>query len=172
MINELIRLLAKFLLLSLVQIAILNQIQLSGFVNPFIYILFILSLPVKYPRSAVLLMAFITGLIIDTFSNTMGMHAAACVVMAFVRPAFLKIMAPRDGYDTDTTLSARKLGFTWFLTYAALLTLVHHLVLFYVEVFRFSEFFTTFSRVILSALASLTVIMIAQYLSGKPLNVK
>lgn len=172
MINELIRLLAKFLLLTLVQIAILNQIQFSGYINPFIYILFIFSLPVKYPRSAVLLMAFFTGLIIDMFSNTMGMHAASCVVMAFARPFILKIMAPRDGYETETVISARKLGFTWFLTYAALLTLVHHLVLFYIEVFRFSEFFTTFSRVMLSALASLTVIMIAQYLSGKPLNVK
>lgn len=172
MINELIRLLTKFLLLTLVQVAILNQIQFSGFVNPFIYILFILSLPVKYPRSAVLLMAFIIGLVIDTFSNTMGLHAAACVVMAFVRPAVLKIMAPRDGYEPETAISAGELGFTWFLAYASLLTLVHHLVLFYIEVFRFSEFLTTFSRVILSTLASVIVIMIAQYLSGKPLKIK
>ncbi|HMT30864.1 MAG TPA: rod shape-determining protein MreD, partial [Bacteroidia bacterium] len=63
-------------------------------------------------------------------------------------------------------------GFTWFLIYAASLTLIHHSVLFYIEVFRFSEFFSTFLRVILSSLATLVVIMISQYLFGKSVNDK
>ena len=106
------------------------------------------------------------------FSNTMGMHAAACVFMAYVRPTVLRIMAPRDGYETESSPSVKELGFTWFLIYAATLTFIHHFILFYIEVFRFSEFFTTLLRVLLSSVATLLTIMISQYLFGKPINEK
>jgi cell shape-determining protein MreD len=164
--------LARLILLVLAQVVILNNIQFSGYINPFLYIMFIMMLPVRIPKNVVLLAAFLTGLIVDVFSNTMGMHAAACVLMAYARPAVLKLMAPRDGYESETTLTARELGFSWFLTYAAILTIIHHLLLFYVEVFRFSEFFTTLLRMFLSSIATLTVIMLSQYLFGKPLNEK
>jgi hypothetical protein len=106
------------------------------------------------------------------FQNTMGMHAAACVFMAYTRPAVLRLMSPRDGYETDASPTVRTLGFTWFLIYASVTTMIHHLVLFYIEVFRFSEFFSTLARVMLSSVASLIVIMIAQYLVSKPVREK
>lgn len=172
MITDLLVFLSRFVILVLAQVVVLNNIQFSGFINPFVYIMFIMMLPVKISRSLLLVIAFITGLVIDLFSNTMGMHAAACLFMAYARPSVLKLMAPRDGYDSESVPSAREQGFTWFLIYASILTIVHHSVLFYIEVFRFSEFFSTFLRVILSSLATLVTIMISQYLFAKPENEK
>jgi len=172
MITELISFFIRFVILLGVQVVVLNNMQFSGFINPFVYIMFIMMLPVKISKSLLLVIAFATGLVVDMFSNTMGMHAAACVLMAFTRPALLRIMAPRDGYDSESYPSVRVQGFTWFLIYAAALTFLHHFVLFYIEVFRFSEFFTTFLRVILSSVATLLTIMVSQYLFGKPANEK
>lgn len=172
MITELLVFLFRFLILILVQVIVLNNVQFSGFINPFVYIMFIMMLPVRMPKTFLLLAAFLTGLVVDVFSNTMGMHAAACVFMAYVRPTVLRIMAPRDGYETESSPSVKELGFTWFLIYAATLTFIHHFILFYIEVFRFSEFFTTFLRVLLSSVATLLTIMISQYLFGKPINEK
>ncbi|MBL7914856.1 MAG: hypothetical protein BWY67_01690 [Bacteroidetes bacterium ADurb.Bin397] len=172
MITELLVFLFRFLILILVQVVVLNNVQFSGFINPFVYIMFIMMLPVRMPKTFLLLAAFLTGLVVDVFSNTMGMHAAACVFMAYVRPTVLRIMAPRDGYETESSPSVKELGFTWFLIYAATLTFIHHFILFYIEVFRFSEFFTTFLRVLLSSVATLLTIMISQYLFGKPINEK
>ena len=172
MITELLVFLFRFLILILVQVVVLNNVQFSGFINPFVYIIFIMMLPVRMPKTFLLLAAFLTGLVVDVFSNTMGMHAAACVFMAYVRPTVLRIMAPRDGYETESSPSVKELGFTWFLIYAATLTFIHHFILFYIEVFRFSEFFTTFLRVLLSSVATLLTIMISQYLFGKPINEK
>jgi hypothetical protein len=172
MITELVMFLFRFIILLAVQVVVLNNLQFSGFINPFVYIMFIMMLPVRIPKGVLLLIAFATGLVVDIFSNTMGMHAAACVFMAYVRPALLRIMAPRDGYETESLPSVKELGFTWFLIYAATLTFMHHLVLFYIEVFRFAEFFSTFLRVILSSVATLLTIMISQYLFGKPVNEK
>jgi rod shape-determining protein MreD len=172
MITELLVFLFRFLILILVQVVVLNNVQFSGFINPFVYIMFIMMLPVRMPKTFLLLAAFLTGLVVDVFSNTMGMHAAACVFMAYVRPTVLRIMAPRDGYETESSPSVKELGFTWFLIYAGTLTFIHHFILFYIEVFRFSEFFITFLRVLLSSVATLLTIMISQYLFGKPINEK
>jgi len=172
MITDLIVFLSRFIFLLLVQVVVLNNIQFSGYINPFVYIMFIMMLPVRLPKGLLLVIAFFTGLVVDMFSNTMGMHAAACVFMAFTRPTILKLIAPRDGYEAESSPSARELGFTWFLIYAAALTLIHHFVLFYIEVFRFSEFFSTLIRVVLSSIATLITIMISQYLFGKSVNEK
>ena len=172
MITELLSFLMRFIILLAVQVVVLNNIQFSGFINPFVYIMFVMMLPVRISNWLLLIIAFGTGLTVDMFSNTMGMHAAACVFMAYLRPSLLRIMAPRDGYEAESFPSVHQLGFTWFLIYGAALTFAHHFVLFFIEVFRFSEFFSTFLRVILSSVATLLIVMISQYLFGKPANEK
>lgn len=168
MIIEIIRILFRFLVLVSIQVLLLNNIQLSGYINPFLYVMFILMLPVRIPKAVLLVTAFITGIVIDMFSNTMGMHAAACVFLGYLRPGWLRILAPRDGYETDAVPSVKRYGFQWFLVYASVMVLAHHFLLFYLEVFRFSEFFSTFFRVILSSLVTLLLIMLSQYLFSKP----
>jgi len=167
MIRDLIPLLARFVALIAVQVILLNNIQVSGYINPFLYVLFILSLPVRFPRALVLLLAFVLGLVIDMFSDTAGMHAAATVLMAYVRPAVLRFYAPRDGYDAESVPGIRGFSLQWFLAYAGTLILIHHFALFYIEVFRFSEFFITAARAALSAVATLALVLITQYLVGK-----
>ncbi len=167
MINDIIKLIIRFAALLALQVLILNNIQISGFINPYLYVLFILLLPVKFSRIAVLILAFITGISIDTFTNTSGMHAAATVFMAFVRPSVLSFFAPRDSYEADAQPGLKDFGFQWFFIYSATLVVIHHLVLFFTEVFRFNEFFDTFLRAMLSAAATLVLILITQFLFGK-----
>jgi hypothetical protein len=91
------------------------------------------------------------------------MHAAACVFMAFLRPWVLGMSAPRDGYEPGTYPRLFYYGFQWFLRYTVILVLAHHIFLFYLEIFRFAEFFSTLARVLLSSLFSITLIMLSQY---------
>lgn len=159
--------LKRFLFLVLLQVVVLNHVQWSGFVNPYIYILFILMLPLETPRWAVLLMGFATGLIIDMFGNTSGLHAAATTLLAFARPGVLNLIAPRDGYEPETTFTPQKLGIKWFLAYVIILTVIHHFFYFYLEVFRLSEFFMTFFKALLNSLITIVIILIGIYLFGK-----
>jgi rod shape-determining protein MreD len=166
MIRDLIPLVLRFLALVALQVVLLNNIQVSGMINPFLYVLFVLTLPVKFPRAAVLALAFVLGLTIDVFTDTPGMHAAATVGMAFFRPAVLRFYSPRDGYDAEAVPGLRAFGLQWFLAYSATLVVVHHAALFFLEVFRFSEFFRTASRALLSSAVTLALILVAQYLTG------
>lgn len=168
MIIEILIIIIRFIILAGVQVLVLNNLQLGGLINPYLYVLFLLTLPVRTPRILMLFIALATGLVIDMFMNTMGMHAAACLLLGFVRPSWLKIMSPRDGYETDAVPGIRKFGFQWFLVYSSVMVLVHHTFLFYIEVFRFSEFFYTFLRVILSSIVTMILIIISHYLFSKP----
>ena len=167
MIEKIIRIALRFFVLILVQVLLLNNIQLGGYINPYLYVLFILLLPLETPNWLLLLLAFLLGLGIDMFTNTMGMHAGACVFMAYCRPYITKLISPRDGYDMDTPPTLQNLGLNWFLTYSIVLVLLHHLFLFYIEVFRLHEFFPTLLRAILSSILTVTLILISQYLFYK-----
>lgn len=161
--NDIVANSIRFIFLVLFQVLVLNNIQLSGFLNPFLYILFILMLPFHTPKWLVLILAFILGLCIDMFSDTGGLHAAACVVMGFARQPILNLIAPNDGYDVVHRPTLKQFGFGWFLTYAGILVLVHHFVLFYLEVFTFSHFFLTLLRILLSSIFTLILIFISQF---------
>ncbi len=163
MINSILRLGLIFILLVLLQVLLFNNIQFSGYVNPYVYIMFILLLPVEIPAWLLLILSFLTGLVIDFFSGTPGMHSSATLLAGFVRPYVLRVISPRDGYDASSDPSMLTYGFKWFLSYTLLIVFVHHLALFYLEVFRFAEFFRTMLRVLLSSFFSVTFILLIEY---------
>lgn len=163
MINSILRFGLIFILLILLQILVFNNIQFSGYVNPYVYVMFILLLPLDIPAWLILILSFILGLIIDFFSGSPGIHTSATVLSGFVRPYVLRLVSPKDGYESTSDPSMTIYGFRWFLSYTLLIVLIHHIALFYLEVFRLAGFFRTFSRVILSTLFSSTFILLIEY---------
>jgi rod shape-determining protein MreD len=164
MINRLIRPGIFFILLTLLQVLLFSNIQFSGYVNPYVYLLFILLLPVEIPSWLLLVLSFLSGLAIDIFTGSPGMHTSATVLAGFVRPYILKVIAPRDGYEQGSEPSMTLYGIRWFLVYVTLIVLVHHTALFYLEVFRFTDFFRTLLRVFLSSLFSVVFIFLIELL--------
>ena len=152
-----------FISLVLVQVLVLNYIQFSGYINPYIYVLFVLLLPVSTPRYAVVMLGFFIGLVIDIFSNTAGMHASATTFMAFVRPYVINLISARE-MDKSDYPGLTQYGFRWFFYYSGILALLHHLFFFYIEVFTFSGFFLTLFRVVLSSVFSIFVIVLSQFI--------
>ena len=84
----------------LLQVLILNNVHIAGYATPFLYIYLILKFESDTPRNALMLWAFFLGLAVDVFSDTPGMNAAATVLLAFLRPTFLRLFVPRDTLDT------------------------------------------------------------------------
>jgi len=164
MINSIIRYGLIFIMLLLLQVLVFNNIQFSGYVNPYVYLMFILLLPFEIPVWLLLLISFFTGLTVDVFAGTPGIHTSATVLAGFARPLVLRIIAPRDGYESGGEPSMYVYGFRWFLIYTALIVVVHHIALFYLEVFKLADFFRTFARVLLSSLFSIIFILLLEYM--------
>lgn len=163
MINSIFRFGLIFTLLILLQVLLFNNIQFSGYVNPYVYIMFILLLPVEIPSWLLLILSFTTGLIMDFFSGSPGMHSSATLLTGFIRPYVLRIVSPRDGYEPGASPSMLVYGFRWFVAYTLLVVFVHHTALLYLEVFRFTDFFRTMLRVLLSSLFSVTFILLIEF---------
>jgi hypothetical protein len=154
----------RFFFLVAFQVLILNHINLSGYINPYFYIYFILLLPFDIPKWMLLIAGFVLGWSVDIFTNTIGLNAAACVMMAFARPFVITAISSGPESLIGDTPTLRNQGVKWFLYYTIILTLIHHFTLFYLEIFRFSEFFETFARVLLSSAFTLLLIFISEYL--------
>jgi rod shape-determining protein MreD len=168
MINLVFRNIVSFVALILFQVLILNNLHLSILVNPYTYILFIFMLPFDTPGWLLLTLAFVSGLIMDAFSNTLGMHMSALLITAFCRHYLLAIMAPRDGYESGQTPHYSHMGLTWFLLYAGILTLLFHFSLFLTEDFRWGNFFIILFKSVISSALSLIIMSILLLTSHRP----
>ncbi|MCC6371343.1 MAG: rod shape-determining protein MreD [Bacteroidia bacterium] len=164
MTTEIIKNIFRFILLLLAQVLIIQNINLSSYIILLPYVLVILILPFETNRLIVLGASFLLGVCIDYFYDSSGIHASACTIMGFARYYVLKYIAPREGYDVGVRPTVEDMGLEWFLRYAGTLILIHHFFLFYIEIFRASEFFKTLLRVILSSIATFGFIYLIQFL--------
>jgi len=163
MVQFLFQNIGRFITLVLIQVLVLNNIQFLGFINPYIYVLFILSLPVKTDRWLTLILSFVLGISVDLFSNTLGLHAFACVLIAFLRDLFIKLLAPIDE-NVNYSLSFATFGAAAYMKYVIVLVLIHHFTLYYMEMFTFVNFWITAYRASLASLITISLILGIQLL--------
>lgn len=127
----------RFIALVFIQVLILNHINFLGYINPYVYILFIGLYPVKNNRIILILLSFLLGITIDMFLDTGGIHAGACVFIAYIRPVILK--SSFGMIYEHQTIKFNSVEFGSKLTYFTLLTVLHHIVLFSLEIFSISK---------------------------------
>ncbi len=146
------------------QVFSFRNITLYNLSTPYLYILFILLLPFETPNVLLFALSFLLGLTIDAFYDTPGLHAASCVLLAFVRILFIGITVQKDGFDNEPEPTLSVMGLRWFFTYALILTLAHHFFLFNLEVFRLSEIPYTLSRFVLSSIFTVFLMLLSGFL--------
>lgn len=167
MIKDLGKYVIMFIVLVLVQVLILNNIQFSGLINPYVYILFILLLPFNTPGYMLLLLSFLVGISVDIFTNTAGINAGASVLLGFARPALARLITSREIIEKGGMPGLKQIGFASFLKYVTIAVVIHHFFLFYAESFSFVDFFETFLRTILSSVFSIVIILGSQFIIFK-----
>ena len=165
--NKAIQHIVRFFILVAIQVLLLNNVQISGYLNPYVYILFIMLLPPKMPKAIVLVLAFIMGFTIDIFADSFGIHTAASVLLAYVRPSILSLVSIKGGEDLEA-ISIKQLRFSRFFTYSGIMCLIHHFTLFYLDAFRLNEIFDTFVRALYSTVISLLLILMIESLRSNP----
>lgn len=151
-----------FIVLMALQLLVLNNIRLGGYINPYIYILFIMLLPFNISGWMLLAFGFITGLTVDAFSSTLGMHSSATLFLAFIRPTVLSNISTRESSEQSDSLNLASSDIAWFVKYTLIMVFAHHFVLFFLEAFTFTHFFATLLRILLSSLATSIFILITQ----------
>ena len=162
--SNLLRNLIRLILFILLQVFVLNEVPpLHQYIMPYIYFLFILWLPFNISRGGLLLVSFITGIFLDFFTKTPGLHAAACVLIGYIRPFLINLLMPQQGVEFNyREPSVSSLGFSQYATYVSLLTLFHHTWLFLIQSFQFGNLLYIILKIIGSTVVSLLLITIIE----------
>jgi hypothetical protein len=153
----------RFVLLLLLQVLIVNNIRIGLYINPYVYILFILLLPFSTPRWVLLVLAFALGLSVDWFMSTTGLHASATVLMAFLRPWVIRLVSGTQVQDFDESNNILSKDKTWFFTYSVMLVIFHQTALYFLEAFSFHQFGHTLLRIFLSVVVTEALILMMVY---------
>lgn len=153
---------ARFILLLAAQVVIFNNINFLGFINPYPYILFIILYPVNGNRYGLLMASFFLGLVMDLFSNSGGVHTTACLALAFYRPYIFKFSFGLS-YEYQTVrlndiLTPERFSFI------LLSVVLHHLVLFVLEVFTFEYIWSIILRTLVGTLFTIIICILLIYL--------
>ena len=167
--STLVKNILRFALLILVQFYVLDKIHLHRMITPYIYFLFILWMPFKLNRSIQMILAFLLGFTLDSFRHSPGFHAAACVLIAYLRPFLINVLIPQEGADSNYEEPSVKSmgGFLQYLTYAGVLTLLHHGWLFLLEAWEFGDIWYFILKTLLSTIISVVLILIAEALFSR-----
>lgn len=134
------RTIGRFVLLLLIQLLVLNNVYLSAYVMPMLYLLAILMLPTDIKRIPLLLIAFSTGLLVDIMNNMPGFQSLACTVVAMMRILFADRILTRGEPATISTPSIYSVSPQYFVSYLLILLAAFYLVFFSVDQFGFLRF--------------------------------
>ncbi|MEO6843978.1 MAG: rod shape-determining protein MreD [Ginsengibacter sp.] len=162
--SNLIKNIVRFCLFILVQVYVLDQIPpLHQLITPYIYFLFILWLPFKMNRLVQMILAFALGFTLDCFTNSYGLHAASCVLIAYVRPFLINLLISQEGVEKNyNEPSIQSLGFTPYFTYVAILTFTHNSFLFFLQALQTGGFFYFMVKSLSSTAISLLMVLLIE----------
>lgn len=154
-----------FFLYVLIQVMLLKNLVLFDTAFCMVYVAFILLLPVETNTQLLIIIGFILGFTIDVFYDSLGIHSFAVVFVAWLRNYWLTTITPQGGYEAGSIPSLTGNDLQWFLVYSFPLILLHHLLVFFIEVGGFGLFWFTLLKVGSSLLFTMTILLLLQYLS-------
>ena len=165
--REILILISLFLLYLILQILVVRNLVLFDYGFCFVYVACILLMPNDFSQTWLLLLAFATGVIVDTFYNTLGIHAAATVLMAFLRPLVIRVQMSQRIQEARLVFTLQELGFAEFFRYVFILVIIHHSALFLIEAGSLSLLLPTIVRTVASALFTTLTITLIQFFTRR-----
>ena len=161
-----LRQIGQWLVAMVLQVLLINQLQLGGVCHPFIYILPLLMMPITLPRWADMLIGLVAGLLMDVFCNSLGVHAAACIMLMYMRRHLIPLWVNDTERLTDI-ISMQTIGIAPFLKYTSLLVVAHHLMVFFLTAWTFQLWWYTLLTTLVSSIVSLALILGYAVIEGR-----
>lgn len=157
---EWIRQIGRALLLILLQVLLFNHLQIAGWGFPMVYILILMNLPVQIPRWAEMLIGACVGLVFDLWSNSLGVHIAACVAFGFLRPILLNNVN-QDLERIKGEINSWNIGRIEYIKCLVFLVIIHHFMVFALEAWSWQNWWLILIQTLISS--TLTVLIVLGY---------
>ena len=123
----------------------------------FVYV--IIRLPITLSLNWLSTISFFLGLTVDIFSDTYGMNATSCTLLAVLRRPILRLYVPREEDLTKPEPTMMSLGTTVFMKYLLTMTLVYCVFIFTIESFTFFNPLSLLLRIVFSTILSMVIML-------------
>lgn len=157
-------LIASFIILMPIQVFVFRNFVFLNLGFCFVYLLFLLSLPLELSIATGMVLALVTGLTIDLFYQTLGINAAAGVLIMFLKPYWLRLNVPRSGYEIGHLPLIQQYGLSWFIVYSFPLIFIYSLAVLFIEAGNSGLFWLILSKALVTTFVTLFFVVVAQYL--------
>ena len=148
----------SLVIVLLLQMLVFNNLHFLGICHPYIYILFLIALPIRIPQWIELLIGFGVGLIVDMFCGSPGVHTAACSFLAYLRPVFIR-RTIQDAERISMTIDGLSIGFNEYVKLVVLYTILHHTLVFLIEAWSLAHFWLLLAKIIVSSLFTIALLL-------------
>ena len=155
---EWIREIGRWLLIVALQMLLFDHMHIAVWGFPMVYVLFQLNLSPRLPRWAELLIGAGFGLVMDIWYSSLGIHMAACVAIAFVRPLLLGNMV-QDVERIKENMCGATIGVAEYLKIAVILVIMHHFIVFALEAWNMSQWWVVLLQTLISSVMTLVVVI-------------
>lgn len=156
--NNIFKLVFLYFVLILIQVSVFNNMNLFGYAQPMVYILFVLIYPISNKKYFFLILSFLLGLSIDFFSNSGGINAAATLFIAYIRLPVLTIVSGRTEFD-PVLFNIKSMSFNKQVNYLLILILIHHYIVFQLAYFKFSTLSSVLTYTLFSSIFTFVLIL-------------
>lgn len=164
--NEGLKSTLRFVVLLILQVLVLNHFNLFGFINPMVYIVWVILFPIQKDQSLVLILSFLLGLAIDFFSDSGGINAAATLFIAYTRVPILNMVLGKSDFDY-VLFNIKSIPTIKAITYISLITFIHHFIIFGLEFYSLSAILSILSNTFITGLFTITIIVLGIHLFSK-----
>lgn len=155
---EWIRQIVRLVVVVLLQVLLFDHLQIAGWGLPMVYVLFLMNLPVQVPRWAEMLIGAIVGLVFDIWHSSLGVNMAACVAFCYLRPILLGNLI-QDLERVKGEVCSVSIGNIEYVKSLAILTVVHHLLVFSLESWSWHNWWIVLLQTLLSSVLTILIIM-------------
>jgi len=162
--NKLASNISRFFILILLQVFVFNYVQWFGFLNPVVYLLFLILLPLEIPKSVQYILAFVTGFIVDAFLSTYGIQAFACVLMVFLRPYIILVLNGLKPLEAGVKPVPGVKDFAWILVYTLLLVFVQQITVTILETLHWVNWWRIIWTSVANTLFTTFIILCVEYI--------
>ena len=155
---EWIRQIVRLVVVVLLQVLLFDHLQIAGWGLPMVYVLFLMNLPVQVPRWAEMLIGAIVGVVFDVWHSSLGVNMAACVAFCYLRPILLGNLI-QDLERVKGEVCSASIGSIEYVKSLAILTVVHHLLVFSLESWSWNNWWIVLLQTLLSSVLTILIIM-------------
>ena len=155
---EWIRQIVRLLVVVLLQVLLFDHLQIAGWGLPLVYVLFLMNLPIQIPRWAEMLIGAMVGLVFDLWNSSLGVNMAACIAFSFLRPVLL-VNLVQDIERVKGGVCGRAIGKIEYVKSLVVLTLIHHLLVFSLEAWSWSNWWMVLVQTLISSVLTIAILL-------------